>query len=252
MNLKVLKDELTDWDGNAEFYAQDAKSEIAINLRKRLLEFYSVAKEGYVLDLGCGAGDFSAEVGGELIALDFSIRMLKCARAKSLQCIRASADHLPFQKNIFNAIMANGLFHHLIIQGIFYESLSEIKRTLKKHGNLLTLDRSGNPIGIFMIAAIKLIKKGIRRLRKISECGTRNETLFIGGEIDKLYYFGFRRIDRTYMVSLLTYLLSAVLNGLHYFGSRISLPHLASFSTKLEFPKNKWFYMEQCLKLESV
>jgi ubiquinone/menaquinone biosynthesis C-methylase UbiE len=78
---------------------------------------------GICLDVGCGTGRHSlriAEKGVEVVASDFSLRMLDALRLKArksgvfdrINLVLADAEHLPFKENIFDSLICAFAFDH--------------------------------------------------------------------------------------------------------------------------------------------
>lgn len=83
-----------------------------------LLEAAGVATGSRVLDVGTGTGTAAAAArdrGARVTGIDFSEAMIAEARRKvtDVEFRTASADSLPFDDGSFDAVVANGVLHHL-------------------------------------------------------------------------------------------------------------------------------------------
>lgn len=96
-----------------------------------------------VLDLGCGQGTlfpYIAEHIELLVGLDlFPHDWIKDAKANrknlhNVELIKSDAFHLPFRKEIFDAITAADVFEHM---EHISSALKEVDRTLKKEGRII-------------------------------------------------------------------------------------------------------------------
>jgi len=78
---------------------------------------------GICLDVGCGTGRHSlkiAEKGVEVVASDFSLRMLNRLKQKAkksgafnrVNLVLADAEYLPFKENVFNSLVCAFAFDH--------------------------------------------------------------------------------------------------------------------------------------------
>jgi len=87
---------------------------------------------GVGLDVGVGTGIFSAKIGVR-VGVDPSIGMLKIAKDRGVDVVRAVGENLPFRSEIFNYVI-------MIVTLCFLDkpkvSFKEIWRILKKHGFL--------------------------------------------------------------------------------------------------------------------
>ncbi|GAA2097350.1 class I SAM-dependent methyltransferase [Actinomadura alba] len=121
-------------------------------LRDEALAFEKMLPLGLpVLDLGCGGGRDSrllADLGRQIVAADFGMSMLQCARSRSsgqardLHFVRLDMLELPFPANRFGGVWASGSLLHLPSTAIV-SALSEIFRTLAPGGVAAISMRAG-------------------------------------------------------------------------------------------------------------
>ena len=101
-----------------------------------LLAAASVRSGSHILDIGTGTGVVAAaadRAGAEVIGIDFSEAMITEARrtVPGLEFRAAAADQLPFDDETFDAVVANGVLHHL---GDPDKALHEARRVLRPGG----------------------------------------------------------------------------------------------------------------------
>ena len=127
---------------------------------KTLNELILLDKTDKVLDLGGGTGRISKFFVGrvkEIIVLDSSQGMIKeCRKYPGLNCIKCSAEKIPFPDDYFNKIIIVDAFHHFQHQEAVCK---EIKRILKQGGILII--EEFNPetaIGKIIVLLEKLFK----------------------------------------------------------------------------------------------
>lgn len=107
---------------------------------------------GTILDIGCGTGDISAQVGAagyKVNAVDVSRKMIE--RAKSRFCIEgvefswcADTCKLPFPDEIFDAIVASSVLEYV---GPLQAHLEELHRVCKVGGRaIMTVPNMTHPI----------------------------------------------------------------------------------------------------------
>ena len=99
-------------------------------------------KDKKILDAGCGIGFFSRyfDAGGsKTIGIDFSNNMINIARqnAPNSDFVQGSLIHLPFDDEIFDFIYTSSVFIHIVDDKEWEMAVSELKRCLKKEGELI-------------------------------------------------------------------------------------------------------------------
>jgi ubiquinone/menaquinone biosynthesis C-methylase UbiE len=125
------------------------------SLRKKLklpilMRALNINKEQTVLDIGCGAGIFSAEmakVAKKAYGMDYSETNIRAVRnrysaIKNLEFKVGDATKLPFEDNYFDAILATELIEHVEDDNAF---VRECQRVLKKGGVLAVTTPCTNP-----------------------------------------------------------------------------------------------------------
>ncbi|MEK7565172.1 MAG: class I SAM-dependent methyltransferase [Patescibacteria group bacterium] len=113
------------------------------------LEDFKKPSSYKVLDLGCGGGrntEFLVKSGFDTWACDFYSLMLKTTKKKiasligvketNRRIIQASMFELPFKKEYFNIVIANGVYHNTNSIEEFVSAIKETARVLKKGGFL--------------------------------------------------------------------------------------------------------------------
>ena len=116
----------------------DEKSRI-----QKLINRFSLKPKDLVLDVGTGNGvllpylSTKVKLGGKILALDFSWRMISEAkknnRKKNIGFLNASAEALPIKDRKLDCITCFSTFAHICEKK---ESLTEMARILKKGGRL--------------------------------------------------------------------------------------------------------------------
>jgi len=99
-------------------------------------------KDKKVLDAGCGIGFFSRYFdvrGSKTIGIDFSNNMINIAKqnAPNSDFVQGSLIHLPFDDEIFDFIYTSSVFIHIVDDKEWEGAVSELKRCLKKEGELI-------------------------------------------------------------------------------------------------------------------
>ncbi|HAW50619.1 TPA: hypothetical protein DCX16_06695 [bacterium] len=156
------------------------------HLRRLSVKVAGFRRDGLILDVGCGTGDFCIQTQRVLkkvriFGFDFLEDMLKEAKRKKkdLRCILGDCHFLPFKDEIFDGITLGFVIRHVDIQGF----LKEASRVLKKGGCLIILDLGfPHPIikPIFNLYLFRIIP-GIGRI-----FGKKKEYSYLGESL-KLY-----------------------------------------------------------------
>lgn len=103
-----------------------------------------------LLDLGCGTGTLTIDIGKRTLAarvfgLDADHRILNLARRKAaganaaVEFVHGSAMSLPFRDASFDRVVSSLMFHHLLPQAKQH-ALSEVYRVLRPGGRLHIAD----------------------------------------------------------------------------------------------------------------
>lgn len=118
---------------------------------------------GKTLEIGCGTGRSSLRTNGA-IHVDINSNFLKRGLRKSRLTtpICASAYHLPFKENVFDAVLVADAFHHLVNHRQLFR---ECRRTLKN-----------NDARLYIFDPVQ-VKKGTNKLHSTADGITWNFTL---------------------------------------------------------------------------
>lgn len=99
-------------------------------------------KKPLILDLGCGTGISTRQLAkvGSVIGCDPDLRMLEAAKKMGNQRYEVgSANKLPFDDSMFDAVTAFSAFHWFDDR----KSIAEIKRVLKPGGLIFIVNKTG-------------------------------------------------------------------------------------------------------------
>jgi SAM-dependent methyltransferase len=119
------------YDGLADWYEEFRPSLSTEELD--VLERFLGRSSGRCLDLGCGTGlalEPLGRLGWSLVGIDASEDLLRFARARGLDAVRALAEDLPFENEAFDAAVS--IWTHTDV-GDFAVVLRELARVLR-HG----------------------------------------------------------------------------------------------------------------------
>ena len=91
-----------------------------------------------VLELGCGSGILGNEIipkCEKYVGIDLSFKMMRFFKnginIKNIDLIRATIDKIPFQNNIFDLIIMNGVTMYIPNNSFLIQLIDEIKRVSK-------------------------------------------------------------------------------------------------------------------------
>ena len=110
-------------------------------------------KTKYVLDFGCGTGNFTEKVINfnpkKIVAVDISEEAIKKAKnnsnlnSKNIEYRVENCEDLSLNSDSFDIAYGSGILHHLNLN----KSLNELKRILKKDGKIIFIEpMATNPI----------------------------------------------------------------------------------------------------------
>ncbi|MGI8891876.1 MAG: class I SAM-dependent methyltransferase [Bacteroidia bacterium] len=102
-------------------------------LTNRLFDLLQPKKDKLYLDIGCGTGNYTialAERGVNFVGIEPSEKMITQAKARSknVQWLQGVAEEIPFDKNVFNGVMATLTIHHW----------TNLEKAFKEIGRVLT------------------------------------------------------------------------------------------------------------------
>lgn len=131
----VTRYENETWSRCAESYAHTFHMLTSQTL-PLLVKAATIRRESRVLDLGSGSGDLTimlAGTGASVAGVDFSRQMVEVARRRHPTIIfhEADAEALPFDRESFDAVVANCVVHHLARPVVVFK---EVSRVLKPGG----------------------------------------------------------------------------------------------------------------------
>ena len=119
------------YDGFADWYDTEFQPAALESEQWETLARLLACPAGALIDVGCGTGAYAvglAELGWDVTGVDVSEDMLRRARAKGVQAIRADATSLPFEDASFDAAVS--MFTHTDFDD-FPAVLGEIARVLR-------------------------------------------------------------------------------------------------------------------------
>jgi len=146
-NKMDTEDAIKRWDSLADAltvkYTEQGDVHREVLLNRVLLSLLGSVKDKRILDAGCGEGYFSrilAEKGAEVVAVDYSQKMLDIARKRTsskyaIQYYHGNVEDLPFlESETFNVIVSN-----MVLQDLsgYKKAIQEMYRLLIKGGTFI-------------------------------------------------------------------------------------------------------------------
>jgi ubiquinone/menaquinone biosynthesis C-methylase UbiE len=125
-----------------EWYSREEPDEIIVNFADLLK---NKSKKSRILDLGCGAGRhqiYIAREGFESHGTDISETGLNTTKERLKRqmleafLVKCNMKMLPYRDSCFDAVICLNTIYHQKLRGV-QETISEIRRTLRKKGLLL-------------------------------------------------------------------------------------------------------------------
>ena len=120
-------------------FAPGAEKNITIEILALLEKLPKPKSDDLILDVGCGPKSWLQKVGVQPIGLDLEQNYVDAYNAAGGKAHLGSADALPFDDEIFEAIWCIGVFHHIPDAGV-KKSIEEALRVCKKGGYICIMD----------------------------------------------------------------------------------------------------------------
>ncbi len=140
-----------------------------------LIDMLSPVDNARVLDIGCGTGNFLAElhqISRKLVGLDISAGMLAKARVKVIDAVLVEGDVslMPFSGKSFNAAYCIQVFHHISDKKKF---LQQVHRILRSNGRFVIQTCSHEQLATFVVShyfpeGFEFERKRFSRIEEIS------------------------------------------------------------------------------------
>jgi SAM-dependent methyltransferase len=145
-----------------------------------------------VLELGCGAGDLSAELlrrGARLTAIDISPGMVELARSRAAGAsfVVAPAEETGLPDGSFDLVLGKWVLHHVDVAA----AAREVHRLLRPGGRAVFFENQDrNPL-------LRLARRGLWGSRRLNWVGTQDEHPLTRDDFDTLART-FDRVDLAY------------------------------------------------------
>jgi ubiquinone/menaquinone biosynthesis C-methylase UbiE len=119
---------------------------------KRIVELLALGGSEKILDVGCGTGTLTLDLGeqikreqgGIVIGIDAASKMIQKAKSKiknegAVQFETAAAENLPYGDEYFDCAVSTFFYHHINFE-LKVKSLNELWRVLKQGGRVVIAD----------------------------------------------------------------------------------------------------------------
>ena len=131
----VTQYERETWSRCADSYL-DTFAGLTSQTVKFIVQDASIGDGSTVLEVGSGPGhvaDQISQAGGSVTGIDFSQEMVSVAQRQypNVRFVQADAEQLPFDDDMFDAVVANFVVHHLASPHVVF---NEVHRVLKNDG----------------------------------------------------------------------------------------------------------------------
>lgn len=151
------------WDPRA--YAQAGA--FVHGLAGGVVEWLNAQSGEQILDLGCGDGQLTlrlAATGATVQGADASPAMVEAARARGVKAEVASAESLPHEDGVFDAVFSNAVLHWVRDQDTM---MAEVHRVLRPGGRFVAeLGGHTNVAAIHVALMAVLMRYGFGELEK--------------------------------------------------------------------------------------
>lgn len=174
-----------------------------------------------VLEVGCGLGELSARIAGELdasvVALDLSPRMVELTRSRGVEAHLGDVQELPFDDESFDCVAANWMLYHV---PDIDRAIDELARVLEPGGRLVAATNGAGHLE--ELWALVGRDKAHERRHFFSEDGA------------ELLARRFARVERRDVVSTVEFNDTEAVRG--YVASSVAHEHLAELAVELDVP----------------
>jgi len=146
---KQMRSDSSDYDEASRHY--DLSRRAGRKTSELLIELLNLAEDAWVLDLGCGTGNFLTEldtISAKLLGLDISAGMLTQAKAKTSRgkLILGDGVAIPLQGRSFQAAYSVLVLHHISDK---IRLMSEVYRILHRKGRFVIQSCSHEQLSTF-------------------------------------------------------------------------------------------------------
>ncbi|MBI4144411.1 methyltransferase domain-containing protein [Candidatus Woesearchaeota archaeon] len=131
---------------------------------RKVQELLQITPEETVLDIGCGSGIATTELGGKKTGIDPSLALIKQAK---FPVVHGKAEQLPFKDKSFDNVVCMTAIHHFDTN----KALLEIKRVAKNKIAISVLKNAKN-FGT-IASAISAV------FQSVQQFDTEKDTIFI-------------------------------------------------------------------------
>lgn len=162
-------------------------------LSKRLGLLRSTAREGPILDVGCGTGVLLQRIVAwepAAVGVDASAEMLAVLRGRrDIPAVCALSSHLPFLDDTFATAFCVALLHHVADTEVVAETIREMVRVVRPGGAVVLIDH--NPLNPYWPVLMRRVPQddGTERLVPLPELLRAIQSA--RGEMVGVYRLGF-------------------------------------------------------------
>lgn len=123
-------------------YVKDTYNQIATDFDRTRYNQWSTVKKfiemlpvnSLVLDAGCGNGKNMIFENIQFVGCDICENFVEICQKKGFNVVLSSVTSMPFQNNMFDAVMSIAVLHHIYQKDDLMRALNELIRVVKNNG----------------------------------------------------------------------------------------------------------------------
>lgn len=180
---------------------------------KKIIELLQPKKENVYLDIGCGTGNYTAEIAKDdfsFVGVEPSEKMLELAKTKSNKIIWkiGTAEAIPSENDVFDGIIGTLTIHHW---SNLEKAFTELYRVLKANGKIVLFTSTSEQMEGYWLNKYfpRMLRESINQMptfEKIKKAAEKagfkiinTEKYFIQNDLEDLFLYAGKNRPKLYL-----------------------------------------------------